>query len=140
MVPPPSEISSADSPLDVSDQETGLQGDAGSTSTAEADKEKLPSWESHAKDLTGDGILRSGAKVGGRSASWAVGEVIAACFSALATNRRPSQATLVARAGAARDFYPKFAAGAVKKGIWKPGLNGDPLVEDSISMRATFLR
>jgi len=98
-------------------------------------RENQPSSNFQAEKSSGDVQVRSAPK----GASWAVDRGIVACFSALAAERRQSQASLVASAGAAKHSCPKLAADAVKKGTWTPAKNGDPLVEESIKLRATFL-
>mmetsp|Transcript_13136 Transcript_13136/g.37008 ORF Transcript_13136/g.37008 Transcript_13136/m.37008 type:complete len:190 (-) Transcript_13136:63-632(-) len=70
---------------------------------------------------------------------WTAGEAVAACYAVLAANRRQSQSTVVERAEAAKNYYPKFVADGVKKGIWTSGKNGDPTVEDSVASRAIFV-
>mmetsp|Transcript_26415 Transcript_26415/g.74333 ORF Transcript_26415/g.74333 Transcript_26415/m.74333 type:complete len:399 (-) Transcript_26415:43-1239(-) len=84
-------------------------------------------------DDEGDEGARSGAK---KAKSWQVSETVAAVLAVLAANRQSPQAAQVVRAETAKEFYPKFLADEIKKGLPLEGLG----IDDSVQVRTMFAR
>lgn len=70
--------------------------------------------------------------------NWKTPEILAAVYTVMAANREKPEATLVDRAQFAAECYGKFCSDMVEKGVWEPGKNGLPSVEDSVRWRTAF--
>eukprot|EP00873_Tetraselmis_striata_P018411 jgi/Tetstr1/438675/TSEL_027225.t1 len=89
-----------------------------------------PEVESACEGGIGDGEGAAAPTVKANS-KWALGEVLVAVRCVLAANRSKSTQTVLKRAKLARSFYNKFASDVVALGIWTPGKDGHPTIEES---------
>eukprot|EP00873_Tetraselmis_striata_P012542 jgi/Tetstr1/432806/TSEL_022158.t1 len=96
-----------------------------------------PEVESACEDGIGDGEGAAAPTVKANS-KWALGEVLVSVRCVLAANRSKSTQTVLKRAKLARSFYNKFASDVVALGIWTPGKDGHPTIEESYERRTSF--
>eukprot|EP00873_Tetraselmis_striata_P018282 jgi/Tetstr1/438546/TSEL_027097.t1 len=96
-----------------------------------------PEAEAACEDGIGDGEGATEPTVQANS-KWALGEVLVAIRCVLAANRSKSTQTVLKRAKLAQSFYNKFASDVVALGIWIPGKDGHPTIEESYERRTYF--